>query len=143
MLWDSIDLTKKSAVTGSLNNIIPVLYSLGHHHLKPWWVFRWRGTRCPDTRLSLHYIGQKMTKCYFSNLCRKKIAWLDKKSLLHSLNDFVDFANYNNQSHPKRCRTFLKLFSAEILEIICQHFWANIMSKQPRVHASSASHAEK
>ena len=29
MLWDSIDLTKKSAVTWSLNNIIPVLYSLG------------------------------------------------------------------------------------------------------------------
>ena len=28
MLWDSIDLTKKSAATRSLNNIIPVLYSL-------------------------------------------------------------------------------------------------------------------
>ena len=29
MLWDSLDLTKKSAATRSLNNIIPVLYSLG------------------------------------------------------------------------------------------------------------------
>ena len=29
MLWDSIDLTKKSAATQSFNNIIPVLYSLG------------------------------------------------------------------------------------------------------------------
>ena len=28
MLWNSIDLTKKSAATRSLNNIIPVLYSL-------------------------------------------------------------------------------------------------------------------
>ena len=34
MLWDSIDLTKKSAATRSLNNIIPVLYIPCHPHLK-------------------------------------------------------------------------------------------------------------
>jgi hypothetical protein len=37
MLWDSIDLTKKSAATRSLNNIIPVLYSLDFHPQLNWY----------------------------------------------------------------------------------------------------------
>ena len=38
-----------------------------------------RGPRCPDARLSHHYISQKMICCNFSNFCRKKSPGLKKE----------------------------------------------------------------
>ena len=40
-----------------------------------------RGPRCPDAKLSQHYISPKMTCCNFSNFCRKKFPGLTKKFL--------------------------------------------------------------
>ena len=38
-----------------------------------------RGPRCPEGRLSQHYIGSKMTFCPFSNFCRKSFPRLTKE----------------------------------------------------------------
>ena len=57
---------------------------------------------------------------------QKMLGWT-KTNLLHSLNSSGDFAT--PKVTQKRCRTFLKHFSAKILEMISKHFWANTMSK--------------
>jgi hypothetical protein len=86
-----------------------------------------------------------MPFCIFQ-ISAKKVSWLDKS--LHSLNEskvlLHDF-----------CKLKLQKLSKNVQELFCQarklflqkfekwHFWANVMSRQPRVWASRASPAQK
>ena len=87
----------------------------------------------------------------FFKFLQKKVYWLKKTNFMHLLNESRGFATWFLQiTTPKvvhRCLKIFcqarKLFSAEIWKITACHFWADVMSRQPRIQASRASPAQK
>ena len=79
-----------------------------------------RGPRYPDKRLFQNYIGPKMTFCHFSNFCKKKVCRVDKRNILHFLNEcrgfstWFLFSNHNPLSYTIMYRlSFLGQCNAE------------------------------
>ena len=64
-----------------------------------------RGPRSPDTRLSQHYIGPKMTFQHFSNFCRKKSfqAWQEGSCTI-----LYNFRGCNLQKSCGKTSTFIQ-----------------------------------
>ena len=102
-----------------------------------------------DTVSTLHW--PKMTIWHFSNFCRKKVSWLDKKSSCtfcivlevlicknHGAKPLDSFNMYRKYIHHVE-----KLFSAEILKIPECYFWADVLLRQSRLWASRASPDQK
>ena len=70
-----------------------------------------RGPRCPDARLSQHYISPKMICCNFSNFCRKKFPGLTKEiSCTYWMNLEVLPHDFCKLQPPKLYQNFRNFF---------------------------------
>ena len=71
----------------------------------PWLLSR-RGHRCPEARLSQHYMDPKMTLCHFSNFCKNKFPGLTTElSCTYWMNLFWCFAKW-----------FLKIATPKVIQ---------------------------